>query len=641
MLRLVYSNRTEELLVELGTRVRAQQARNGPLSPVRVVVPSAALEGYLRLGVARVGGIAANLRFLLLNAFAEEVAANWSKRRVAGAQSFQAMVLTLLLDDTFLSHDDLEPVRAYLSATSGRDSIEVRRVQLADRLGKAFERYTHSRVDLLTTWRKGTSLEAHYAETERWQRRFWLAMFGEGGLGRVRELCPLHEAVAAGEHADAATSGPTHVFGFAHFASTFHGLLARVGRTDDVVVYSLSPCEGFWEDVDPRDPVPLHLWGRPGREHVRALDALASFDREDRFVDPPHRTLLSQLQLDLLRREPARHAIDPGFSFDRDESLRVLEHSSVRRELEAVASEIWRLVESDPTLRFDEIGVLLPDGESQRYLLHLASVFGEAHRIPHREVALLLAHDSRIVEAIELLLTLPLGRFTRQDLLRLAVHPAVVESLDGVDPKQWLSWCDALGIVHGADRADHEGTYIERDVFNWDQGLRRLALGAFMAGDASGERSPLMLGADAYVPYEVSPSDLGDAAGLGVLLRSLVSDARFVRDAVLGLKEWASLLGTLVETYIAPARDADAEVLAQCLRRIHALGDIDVGGKRVPYRIARELVRAQMGSLPGPRGGEGVVVSRITSMRAIPLRVVFACGMGEGPLSVGGRRRPS
>ena len=52
-LRLVYSNRTEELLTELAARVRAQQAREGPLVPVRLVVPNGSVEGYVRLGIAR------------------------------------------------------------------------------------------------------------------------------------------------------------------------------------------------------------------------------------------------------------------------------------------------------------------------------------------------------------------------------------------------------------------------------------------------------------------------------------------------------------------------------------------------------------------------------------------------------------
>ena len=99
-----------------------------------------------------------------------------------------------------------------------------------------------------------------------------------------------------------------HFFGFAHVARTFHQLLERLGRTVDVVVYTLSPCEGFWEDVDRNDPAPLHLWSRPGRDHVRALNAIAGFEHEDRFVDPlasAGRTAgLCALMFFLLRRRP-------------------------------------------------------------------------------------------------------------------------------------------------------------------------------------------------------------------------------------------------------------------------------------------------------------------------------------------------
>src|ERR1019366_9514007 len=146
-----------------------------------------------------------------------------------------------------------------------------------------------------------------------------------------------------------------------------------------------------------------------------------------------------------------------------------------------------------------------------------------------------------------LLFALPLGRFTRAELLRLAVHPAVAGGLNDVDTERWLAWSGALGVVHGADRGDHEGTYIDRDILNWDQGLRRLALGAFMVGDASGDGTPFWMGPDAYVPHEVAGSEVHDAASFGVLLRSLVADATFAREQVMSTREWAELLRGMVE----------------------------------------------------------------------------------------------
>jgi exodeoxyribonuclease V gamma subunit len=660
MVRLVYSNRSAELLAELAARVRAQQGRDGALSPVRIVVPSVDVEAYLRLGVAREQGVAANLEFMRLTAYAADVVQSQpssANARVADAAAIEAMALRLLLDDEALAHPELAPVRAYLGGGGdATDPMDVRRVQLASRIGRLFEEYTFSRGEMLVAWSRGRSglgdqrsgdersgaatLGARHAETETWQRQLWLAMFGEGGLAG-RGLVPLHQAVAALEPTQATLPRAVHVFGFAHVARGFLELIERVARATEVILYSISPCEGFWEDADAGDPAPLHLWGRPGREQVRAWNAVARFDHDDRFVDPldapeAGRTLLRRIQSDVLRREPApaaRPAADPRL--DRDESLVVLEHASVRRELEAVASEIWRLVEADETLRFDEIAVLVPAADEDGYVAQVPSVFREAHDLPHRASATApFARGGGVVEAVDLLLVAPLGRFTRQEIMRLVLHPAILGAMGDVDPVRWAAWCDGLGIVHGADRSDHEATYIERDVLNWDQGLRRLALGAFMSGDASGDERPFEANGEAYVPYEVSGAELPDAAAFGLLVRSLVADARFAREARLTMREWAAFLCRFVETYVTPAGPAEEEQLARCLRRIHTLGDVDVGddpvASRVRFRIACELARRRVEGLPGGATGEGVVVSTLAALRPVPFRVVFACGMGEG-----------
>ncbi len=575
MVRLIYSNRTSELLAELASRVRAQQSREGPLVPVRIAVPSPSVETYARLGIARACGVAANLRTSLLTPWAQEVCAT-SRRRVADAAAIEAMALALLLDDGFLSEPELGAVRSYLGACGDvPDPIDVRRVQLAARIGRLFEEYTFSRGEMLTGWREGTVFEGRHGETERWQRRMWLAMFGERGLAERRTA------------------------------------------SDEPRLVPL-PCEGFWEDVDVHDPAPLHLWGRPGRDQVRALNAVAGFDHEDRFVDPLRieshdaRTLLRQLQSDVLRRETAQ-ALSSGARFDRDDSIAVLEHASTRRELEAVASEIWRLVESDASLHFDDIAIVVPEADAQTYAAQLRAVFREAHDLPYQTVSLPLTSASSVVEAILLLLQLPLGRFTRSDLLRVVAHPAVAGRAEEVNAERWAFWCDALGIVHGADRRDHEGTYIARDILNWDQGLRRLALGSFMVGDASGDRTAFEVGGEAYVPHEVAVSEIHEAADFGLLLRSIVADARFARDAELTMGQWSEFLRQLVLTYVAPASRADEELLARSLRGIHGMGAIDLGERCVRYRVAYELARQRLAAVIGAQAGAGVVVSTLTA----------------------------
>src|SRR5580700_4630342 len=156
MVRLTYSNRPEELLAELALRVRTEQGRNGPLVPVRIVVPSVGVEAYVRLGVARVSGIAANLDVTLLTRFAADLLGDGGKIRVADRAAIEGMALSLFLDDAFVAHPELAEVRAYLQACgTAAGPIDVRRAQLAQRVGRLFEEYTYSRGDMLVAWEKG------------------------------------------------------------------------------------------------------------------------------------------------------------------------------------------------------------------------------------------------------------------------------------------------------------------------------------------------------------------------------------------------------------------------------------------------------------------------------------------------------
>src|ERR1700691_2859813 len=155
MVRLVYSNRTEELLAELAARVRTQQARDGALVLVQVVVPNTSVEAYVRQGVAREAGIAANLDTSLLTRFVGDVASP-PDARVADAETLESMELALLLDEALLDEPGLAPVRAYLhAAAEAPDAVDVRRVQLAVRLGRIFEECTYSRAEMLASWRRG------------------------------------------------------------------------------------------------------------------------------------------------------------------------------------------------------------------------------------------------------------------------------------------------------------------------------------------------------------------------------------------------------------------------------------------------------------------------------------------------------
>ena len=248
-------------------------------------------------------------------------------------------------------------------------------------------------------------------------------------------------------------------------------------------------------------------------------------------------------------------------------------------------------------------------------------------------VDLPLAGECQTIEAVLLLLALPLGEFTRPELLKILTHPSVRARFPEADADRWRDWCLGLEIVHGADRLDHDGTYIDREAFHWDQGMRRLVLGAFMTGPRHGDDRVFRLEDAEYLPYDIPADGVADAARLLVLVRSLVADARFARSARLTMTEWSEFLVRVVSAYLAADSDTEQRALSQCLQKIQGLRDLDIAGRLVGYRIASEVLRESLTGLTGSRGhylADGVVISPLVEMRALPFRVVFLCGLGEG-----------
>ncbi|HVS01584.1 MAG TPA: exodeoxyribonuclease V subunit gamma [Thermoanaerobaculia bacterium] len=679
MIHLAYSNRTERLLATLVERLEERRARGAhPLAPVELVVPNRNLEAYVRFGVAEALGIAANLRFRRLERLLGELAQAAGHQLLDGA-ALQGMLLAILLDEEALRAPELSPVRDYLEVADGRGR-ELRRAQLSARLAHLFAEYGYSRPGLLAAWRDGRGgTDVHDRDLEAWQRALWLRVFGSGGLcerippKRGRWLTP-HELPASLPRQ--ALPPTLHVFGLSYVAWVFHQLFARLGQEGELYLYTLNPCREFWEDVEtggehrhrlrrqrpasvtPADPAddpfglfadtesfPLRRWGRPGRENIRLLNDLTDCDFDDRFAQPAaeDRLLLHRLQRDVLNRVasgPRQRSADPWL--DADDSLQVLACPSSAREVEVVADAIWGLLRSPAgrDLRFSDIAVIFNHGARDLYLPQIEAVFRDTHAIPHSVGDLPLAGESRVVEAAKLLLELPFGSLTRPDLLRFMVHPAVT----GGDPTgagAWVELADRLGILFGADRQDLAGTYAaEEDLLSWDQGIKRLALGAFMTGEPSGDSRLVTLAGQQYLPAEPGAVELGGAARFGLLARSLLADARALREERRTLEQWTAFFRRQLLAYLRPPAGEEA-ALGRCLAAFEELSRLDIAATPVGGTLAASLAAEALAGLVGGRGAylaEGVVISSFLPMRAIPFQVVFVLGLGEGLFPAANRR---
>jgi exodeoxyribonuclease V gamma subunit len=688
VIRIATSHRTEVLLEAFVERLVDERRREGPLAPIRVVVPNRNVETFLRLKIAEHCGVAANLETTFLRKFLARLAEGAvPDARVASAEHVEGHLLALLHDEGALAEPSLAHVRAYVASASGdRDALDRRRCQLAAVLAQLFDEYAGSRPEMLAEWAREDGLSpaaprasvgkqlsllpepggpspqpsprfAGRGGVENWQRGLWMAVFGpdgrlarQAGASGVRYL-PL-EALwdEAMTKRPAPFAGKTlHVFGLSYIATAYHHMLATLARESTVHVYTLNPCRETEGELlakpqpstdDPfglgREAQPvLRRWARPGRENLRLLAGCEGSTVEARFPENADdgTTLLRRLQSDIVNR---RSPEQPAAHGEPDGSLRVLPCPSLRRELEVVAAEIWNLARRDPSLRMCDVAVIVPEASKELYLAQLSAVFGESCDLPHSVADLPAASAHRVAEAIELLLHLPFSSFTRKDLLPLVTHPCLMARFPKAAPEAWRELTDALGIVRGADRGDLAGSYVTRDLFTWDQGLRRLALGALV--DGADEAEPIILGGEPYLPGPPLDSANDDCLGFGLLVRSLIADARFASGgettATRPLGEWLAFIRGLVESYLVLDQDdvAGQAVIAHFLAGLEDLSDTGLGAQPVSYRVAAELAKRALGATPASRGhylSSGVTVASFVPMRAIPFRAVFVLGLGQ------------
>ncbi len=638
MLRAVHGNRVEALLEAM----LAALPPADPFAPSTIVVGGHLAARWLKREIALSRGIAAGLDLVTFDAFVERT---WTgEDRVAGIDRAQlaAALASVLADGRYIG--GLAPVAAYLGAAPAPgDRAGPRRVQLAEHLANLVWQYTATRPDWMASFSVGKPpQELAEDPTARWQA----ALIGEA-LARLARAhgsprVPIPMLPWARRRAGLQApklAAPISVFGISYLVRSQLEALTDLGQHSDVTVYLLDPCEQLWDDVSSRtravvgeDPLLLSLWGRAVRDSLGALVERTGGDIEDAFVAPPIVTGLDQMLADVRERKlPGAPDVDAALRA----GVEVIAAPSERRELETIAARFRAHLDADPSLRAHDLAVWIA-GEPERYLAQACSAF-EAVGVPCHLIDAPLDDRGRIGEAVLALLELPTCKMTRSDLLRVMTHPAVLAGHPHVDLVDWVRWTERLGIVHGADAQAHAGTYLEhhKDKFHWDQGVRRLALGAYMVG---ANRGPAKIGDLLVAPEEVRSDQLASAATYALLVRSLCADAAWLAAYEATLAQWAELFVGLVDAYIdRGGSDKTGAETSRDIERVRSMlagiAFVDLDARRVGFREAREHAVRRLVGARADRGeplAAGVMIAPLRPHRAVPFRIVAVVGLAEG-----------
>ncbi|QDU63410.1 RecBCD enzyme subunit RecC [Planctomycetes bacterium Pan216] len=615
---------------------------------VTVLVPSRLVETYVTHEVARRRGIACNLRFVRPLSFLASLLRREDRSRRPLTATQLERGLWRLFDEADESYASLPgPVRDYLGEP-GSPAREQRRQQLAEKVAGLLDTYMTQRPRLTEQWAEGKAVftrePAH--STEAWQRELWRRLLGpEGLLPTIESETGIHWSHPA-DIVDrlSSTSLPRKLlwFGADITSPGERDSLARLAELTDVDAFAVIPSlrppgVASW----------TRRWAEPPQRAFELLHPTCPTARIERVAVRPASptSLLGQIQRDIVSGVEKSESQ----SLAGDASVRILRCPDLRREAEILGNEIWELLSAEPTanrppLRFDDIAILVADsGSFSSYVAHFESAFRELHDIPLSVADLPIAEHLRLLDALKLIVELPQGRLTRSDLLAVLTHPCVLGHAPEADPHRWRHWCEFAGIYRGADGDSPIDAYVELDLFHWDQGLRRLGLGAWMLGEESGEQRAYRGGDAVSLPVDSHEDELTSLGQLIALARSLLADAHFANEQHLPLTEWSIFFEGMIGSYLKPEDDRDEFALGLARRSATSLAEIDIDRRPVPYEIAKRIFLGQLGARRGFRGRpltDGVVVAPLRSASDIPFRVVFIAGLGEGTFPVRARRDP-
>jgi exodeoxyribonuclease V gamma subunit len=658
VLQIHFANRAEALRERLLQQLEAEAP--GVFDATPVIVPSAALQRWLTLALARRHGVCANIGFAYL--------ARWLWQQIAQVvpgvaerSPFDPAVLAWRVYAAFgdagfrAGHPRLD---GYLAAAD-----PLMRLDLAETVAGLLDQTITYRPDWLDAWSRGgvVDLGAAAHADQAWQAALWRRVAAEVGAAAEHPALALVQALDDARRAGRAVPGlppSVHVFCLPTMAPLHLGMLQALAQHAEVHVYALNPCREYWfEVVAPRRLAWLAAHGRAGH-HETGQRLLAAWGAQaqshlgllvdaggDGVVDDalfealPGTHLLARLHNAVLAMHDPAAGEWPLAADDRSIELHVCH--SLTRELEVLHDTLLALFASPQApASLADVLVVLPDLDAAAPLID--AVFGTAPRerfIPYTVTGGSGCRANPVARVLLELLALADSRLPVSEVLALLQQPMVARRFGfDADALAWLR--DALrdaGVHWGLDASHQAACGLPANGrHTLADGLDRLFLGHALPDETvsdGGVGHALPTVVDGRLP--AGGAEGADAATLGAWWSFVQALAAWQRAlaAPLPVAGWPPLLGHALARFIAPQGD-EIEDQREVAAAIEALaGDIALGApaEALPLAVLRAAL-ARAFDTPA-RGGvpTGTLsFSNIAALRGVPFEVVCLLGLNDG-----------
>ncbi len=625
-MKLHPSNQIEALFETLCANLAAE-ARD-PFAHDTLIVPSAAIQRWLTFQLAERRGIAANLNFQFLAPWLHGLVRQLDDPEPLGAAAWPWRVYELLGKPKLLRE---HPRLAQSLGEPGAAGFEALRWERAQQLALQLERLGVARPDWLAAWRGRSLLLNH--PMEDWQAALWRAV-GDDSADLLARQLPLLVAGPVQTRA-------VHLFALPQLAPLHLQALQQLSQRQPLHLYLLNPCREYWFDlVSPRrlaqlqaqgkadayetgHPLLAH-WAQPTQHLLNALSHAGLDASEGDYRVPHGASLLADLQRSLLDLELLDTEASAG-----DRSLELHVAHSMTRELEVLHDRLLGLFADDPTLQLRDVLVLLPDLDAAAPCID--AVFGSAPSERHIAYEISGRSEPPLAPAVRSFmawLELLDGSAPASGVAAL-LQQALVQQRFGLDTQgDWLDALQAAGHHAGLDAA-HAKQQGVSTVHTLEAAVQRLQLAYCLPQ----HQHFAPLGPWLACGGAMASDSLAALQGVAQLLAAQA--ARWAEP--LQPLEAAAALQQLVALLLPPSQDTDSEP-AEAARQLQtAIGQLQEAWQKANLQSPLPLARVRQAlqdALHNPvRGGVpsgAVTFSTLSSLRAVPARVLAVLGLNDG-----------
>ncbi|HCL57208.1 MAG TPA: hypothetical protein DHW82_09410 [Spirochaetia bacterium] len=307
--------------------------------------------------------------------------------------------------------------------------------------------------------------------------------------------------------------------------------------------------------------------------------------------------------------------------------IRIAACPGIFREIEWIYNHILWSMKNDPSLLWNEIGILCADEES--YLPVIETVFS---RNPEKKIPFVSAEkksgaEDSIFEALSLLLNLFRGDLTRKEVFRLIDNPFFLKNhlISYENKEKWLELADKTGIFRDFD--------LDNPVkpFTWNQGFLRVRFGRIMEHDFEEEKD-----FQGIVPYSLSGFEEDEKIDVFILTVEKILETlkKFLSGAAKTPEDWSKVLKEVIEISLETAQEdyQSKKILDEFLEFLEKdFLFLKKENREADFIIP--LLIEKIGSFSSRKGrlfSEGVNVGKIETLCQFPFRLTYFTGMNEG-----------